>query len=171
MLRTMRISPNVYHIINLRFAAVVLQASTCGACIACRLPHSLSGEHGHLLTEYIVLEYTVSPPPLSQVSTAIEQVEMIIGRSADAEFLDVVREMAETHDPGALLDCMRAYHFGPKFLVEVEIVMAEDTLLRDSHDCGIMLQHKIESLPEVERCFVHIDYQQREVDDHDPKAS
>ena len=35
-----------------------------------------------------------------------------------------VREMAETHDPGALLDCMRAYHFGPKFLVEVEIVMA-----------------------------------------------
>ena len=26
-----------------------------------------------------------------QVSTAIEQVEMIIGRSADAEFLDVVR--------------------------------------------------------------------------------
>ena len=107
----------------------------------------------------------------SWLGTAVEQVEMIIGRSADAEFLDVVREMAETHDPGALLDCMRAYHFGPKFLVEVEIVMAEDTLLRDSHDCGIMLQHKIESLPEVERCFVHIDYQQREVDDHDPKAS
>ena len=43
-------------------------------------------------------------------------------------------------------------------------------MLRDSHDCGIMLQHKIESLPEVERCFVHIDYQQREVDDHDPKV-
>ena len=35
-----------------------------------------------------------------------------------------VREMAETHDPGAMLDCMRAYHFGPKFLVEVEIVTA-----------------------------------------------
>tara|TARA_B100000795_G_C22642736_1_gene377133 strand:+ start:660 stop:776 length:117 start_codon:yes stop_codon:yes gene_type:complete len=32
--------------------------------------------------------------------------------------------MAETHDPGAMLDCMRAYHFGPKFLVEVEIVTA-----------------------------------------------
>jgi hypothetical protein len=27
------------------------------------------------------------------VSTAIEQVEMIIGRSADAEFLDVVRQL------------------------------------------------------------------------------
>ena len=33
------------------------------------------------------------PRFLSQVSTAIEQVEMIIGRSADAEFLDVVRQL------------------------------------------------------------------------------
>ena len=41
--------------------------------------------------------------------------------------------------------------------------MAEDTALRDSHDCGILLQHKIESLEQVERAFVHIDYQQREV--------
>jgi len=104
------------------------------------------------------------------LATAVEQVEMIIGRSADAEFLDVVREMAETHDPSAMLDCVRAYHFGPKFLVELEIVMGEDTPLRDSHDCGIMLQHKVEALPEVERCFVHIDYQQREVDDHDPQV-
>ena len=51
------------------------------------------------------------------------------------------------------------------------MVMPEDTPLRVSHDCGISLQHRIESLPQVERCFVHIDYQQREVDDHDPKAS
>ena len=95
---------------------------------------------------------------------------MIIGRSADAEVLDVVREMAETHDPLAMLDCVRAYHFGPKFLVELEIVMAEETPLRDSHDCGILLQHKIEALPEVERAFVHIDYQPRDVDDHDPSV-
>jgi len=106
----------------------------------------------------------------SWLGTAVEQVEMIIGRSADAEFLDVVREMAETHDPLAMLDCVRAYHFGPKFLVELEIVMAEETPLRDSHDCGILLQHKIEALPEVERAFVHIDYQPRDVDDHDPSV-
>mmetsp|Transcript_8888 Transcript_8888/g.29480 ORF Transcript_8888/g.29480 Transcript_8888/m.29480 type:complete len:132 (-) Transcript_8888:119-514(-) len=45
--------------------------------------------------------------------------------------------------------------------------MDERTELRESHDCGILLQHKIENLPQVERCFVHIDYTHRDADDHD----
>ena len=48
--------------------------------------------------------------------------------------------------------------------------MRPDTPLRESHDVGIMLQHKIERLEEVERAFVHIDYQVRDVDDHDPRT-
>ena len=32
-------------------------------------------------------------------------------------------------------------------------------------------QHKLERLEEVERAFVHIDYQIRDVDDHDPYTS
>ena len=67
--------------------------------------------------------------------------------------------MAETHDPSMSLDVVRAYHYGPRFLVELDIVMAEGTPLRESHDCGFLLQHKIEALASVERCFVHIDYQ------------
>ena len=39
--------------------------------------------------------------------------------------------------------------------------------LRESHDTGLLLQHKIEALPAVERCFVHVDYEYREgIDDH-----
>ena len=45
--------------------------------------------------------------------------------------------------------------------------MDERTPLRETHDCGILLQHKVEALPSVERAFVHIDYQHRLVDDHD----
>ena len=78
--------------------------------------------------------------------------------------------MAETHDPAASLDLVRAYHFGPRFLVEIEIVMLPETPLRVSHDVGIMLQHKIERLEQVDRCFVHVDYQVREIDDHDPNT-
>ena len=106
----------------------------------------------------------------SWASTGMEQLDLVIGRAADADFLELVREMAETHDPGATLDQIRAYHFGPRFLVEVEIVMLPDTPLRESHDVGIVLQHKIERLEQVERCFVHVDYQERDVDDHDPSA-
>ena len=104
----------------------------------------------------------------SWARTGMEQMDLVIGRSADPDFLELVREMAETHDPGATLDQIRAYHFGPRFLVEVEIVMQPETALRESHDVGIVLQHKIERLEQVERCFVHVDYQERDVDDHDP---
>lgn len=114
-----------------------------------------------IISIYIIVSWT---------RTGMEQLEMIVGKSADPAFLDEVREMAETHDPAANVDVLRAYHFGPKFLVEVEIVMAEDTPLRESHDVGVTLQHKIERLEEVERCFVHVDYQYRDVDDHDPKT-
>lgn len=100
--------------------------------------------------------------------TGYEQVEKIVGKRADPEFLQKVKDIAEQHDQRMELDQLNAYHFGPKYLVELEVVMPESTTLRDSHDCGITLQHKIEMLEECERCFVHIDYQMREHDDHDP---
>jgi len=99
--------------------------------------------------------------------TGREQIDLIVGRAAHPHFLEMVRDLAETHDPCVTLDVVRAYHYGPRFLVEIEIVMDERTPLRESHDCGILLQHKIEDLPSVERCFVHIDYAHRDVDDHD----
>ena len=101
------------------------------------------------------------------VSEGAKQVDLIIGRAADPSFLATLREIAETHDPSMALDTVRAYHFGPRYLVEVEVVMDERTVLRESHDCGILLQHKIEMLPQVERGFVHIDYKARDDDDHD----
>lgn len=100
--------------------------------------------------------------------TGFEQVEMIVGKRADPDFLRSIQTLAENHDPRMQLDTLCAYHFGAKYLVEIEVVMHESTQLRESHDAGIKLQHKIETLEDVQRCFVHIDYQLREHDDHDP---
>lgn len=102
--------------------------------------------------------------------TGFEQVEMIVGKRADPDFLQKVYNIVEGHDTRMQMDQLNAYHFGPKYLVELEVVMPESTTLRESHDCGILLQHKIETLEEVERCFVHIDYQMRLHDDHDPEV-
>jgi cation diffusion facilitator family transporter len=102
--------------------------------------------------------------------TAYEQVEMIVGKSADPETLRNIQELTEQHHSKMQLDTVCAYHFGPRYLVEIEVVMPESTTLRESHDAGISLQHKIEQLEDVERCFVHIDYQHRECDDHDPEV-
>ena len=64
------------------------------------------------------------------------------------------------------VDVCRAYHFGPKFLVELEVIMPESTPLKTSHDLGMELQYEIEAREEVERCFVHIDYESRDYDEH-----
>jgi len=104
------------------------------------------------------------------IKTGLEQVEMIVGKRADPDFLRKIQELAQTHHPDMELDQLNAYHFGPKYLVELEVVMPEATTLRKSHDAGITLQHKIEMLEDVERCFVHIDYQLRLCDDHDPEV-
>jgi divalent metal cation (Fe/Co/Zn/Cd) transporter len=44
----------------------------------------------------------------------------------------------------------------PLVNVETEIVLPADMTVRESHDIALALQHKIESLPEVERAFVHV---------------
>merc|ERR1712113_559447 len=104
------------------------------------------------------------------LKTGVEQVNMIVGKRADPEFLQKVQAIAQGHSPHMVFDKLCAYHFGPKLLVELEMVMPETTTLLESHDVGITLQVKIEALEEVERCFVHIDYRHREQDDHDARV-
>ena len=38
--------------------------------------------------------------------------------------------------------------------------------LKETHDIGMALQYKVEALPEVERAFVHLDYEKRLYDEH-----
>lgn len=52
----------------------------------------------------------------------------------------------------------RAYHSGQQLYVEVDIVMDPETKLRESHDVSQALQRKLEGLADVERAFVHVDY-------------
>jgi divalent metal cation (Fe/Co/Zn/Cd) transporter len=54
---------------------------------------------------------------------------------------------------------VRAYHSGPRIIVEVDIVMPEDMTLRDTHDIAESLQIKLEALPDVERAYVHVDWE------------
>lgn len=57
------------------------------------------------------------------------------------------------------IDTVYVYHYGTRYLVEVHIVMDPEMRLRESHDISEALQNNIESLPQVERAFVHCDYE------------
>ena len=53
---------------------------------------------------------------------------------------------------------LQAYHAGDKLNVEVDIVLDASTTLRDSHDLSESLSYVLESVPVVDRAFVHTDY-------------
>lgn len=88
-----------------------------------------------------------------------EQIKMLTGHTASPEFISKITWITLNHDPCIRhIDTVRAFYFGINFLVEVDIVLPETMNLRCAHDIGETLQQKLEGIPEVERAFVHVDY-------------
>ncbi|CAF2140102.1 unnamed protein product [Rotaria magnacalcarata] len=104
-----------------------------------------------LISVYIVITW---------IRQANQQVKRLTGHTATPEFLQQITWIAFHHSLLILkIDTVRAFHFGTHFLVEVDIVLPEDMSLKEAHDIGEDLQQKIEKIPEVERAFVHLDYE------------
>ena len=92
--------------------------------------------------------------------TGYEQITLLTGHTAKPEFLNKLTWLALNHNKEIkYIDTVRAFHFGTNFLVELDIVLPEDMNLKDAHDIGESLQQKLEKFPEVERAFVHLDYE------------
>ncbi|KAI9706294.1 MAG: hypothetical protein M1820_004869 [Bogoriella megaspora] len=103
---------------------------------------------------------------VSWVSTAFEHVWLLVGKTAPKEFVNKVVYLAVTHDNRILkVDTVRAYHAGQRFYVELDIILDATAPLRITHDVSQTLQRKLEGLADVERAFVHVDYE----DEHDVK--
>ncbi|RDW85491.1 hypothetical protein BP5796_03816 [Coleophoma crateriformis] len=96
----------------------------------------------------------------SWVSTAFEHVPMLVGESAPTDFINKCVYLAVTHDDRITkVDTVRAYHAGQHYYVEMDIIMDEETPLKVSHDVSQNLQRKLEGFSDVERAFVHVDYE------------
>ncbi|KAF3933596.1 hypothetical protein ABW19_dt0206504 [Dactylella cylindrospora] len=90
------------------------------------------------------------------IKTGWEEFELLIGKAADLDTQQLI----------TYIYTVRAYHSGPRLVVEVDVVMDPDTSLRRSHDVAEELQMKLESLPDVERAYVHIDYETTHSPEH-----
>lgn len=94
------------------------------------------------------------------VNEGKEQVDNLIGRAASQEFVTQVTYLAIHHHPMVLnVDTVWAYYSGLQMIVEMHIVLPRDLPLHEAHDIGEALEVKIETHPEVERAFVHLDYE------------
>jgi len=92
--------------------------------------------------------------------TAGKEFQTLAGRSADPDFLRLVVYKAMTFsDQITAIDSCKAYHSGPDYIVEVDIVMPSDTPLSVAHDVSQDLQDQLETLPRVDRAFVHVDHE------------
>ncbi|KAK5166204.1 uncharacterized protein LTR77_008465 [Saxophila tyrrhenica] len=105
---------------------------------------------GILLSLYVILNWA---------QTSSTHIRNLTGAAASADerniLLYLTMRFAKTVRK---IQGLQAYHSGDKLNVEVDIVLDEHTSLRDSHDLGESLQYVLESVPNVDRAFVHMDY-------------
>ncbi|CAN1257640.1 Metal tolerance protein 6 [Linum perenne] len=92
--------------------------------------------------------------------TVLENVHSLVGKSATPDYLQKLTYLSWNHHKAIRhIDTVRAYTFGSHYFVEVDIVLPADMPLQEAHDIGESLQEKLELLPEIERAFVHLDYE------------
>uniref|UniRef100_R7W050 Putative metal tolerance protein C3 n=1 Tax=Aegilops tauschii TaxID=37682 RepID=R7W050_AEGTA len=92
--------------------------------------------------------------------TVLENVHSLVGQSASPEYLQKLTYLCWNHHKAVRhIDTVRAYTFGSHYFVEVDIVLPAGMPLQEAHDIGEALQEKLERLPEIERAFVHLDYE------------
>ncbi|RMZ67242.1 cation efflux family [Pyrenophora seminiperda CCB06] len=96
----------------------------------------------------------------SWAANAFDHVWLLVGKSAPQEFISKLIYLVVTHDTRIQkVDTCRAYHAGQNYYVEVDIVMDEGQPLKVTHDVAQTLQRKLEGLADVERAYVHVDYE------------
>ncbi|PWW79781.1 hypothetical protein C7212DRAFT_273400 [Tuber magnatum] len=100
-------------------------------------------------------------------SAAYREFLLLVGVTAEQSVLRLITYISMTHSPLITqIDTVRAYHSGPRIIVEVDVVMSATTALQVTHDVAEELQVKLESLPDVERAYVHVDYETSHKPEH-----
>lgn len=113
---------------------------------------------GLLLSIFVIVQWC---------RTSSQHVRNLCGAAATADernvLLYLTMRFAKTIKS---IQGLQAYHAGDKLNVEVDIVLDENTNLRDSHDLAESLQYVLESVPSVDRAFVHSDYKAANLPSH-----
>lgn len=105
---------------------------------------------GILLSVYIIYEW---------MAVLLDNIRRLSGRAATIDDIKQLTYMAYRFSSQIqAIETVRAYYVGDKLFVEVDIVMPPDMLVHIAHDIAEALQDALELMENVERAFVHIDY-------------
>lgn len=99
--------------------------------------------------------------------TAFTEFLLLVGVVAPVEIQQLITYVCVTHSAAIKqIDTVRAYHSGPRLIAEVDVVMDPEATLMETHDIAEELQIKLEQLPDVERAYVHVDYETTHKPEH-----
>ncbi|CAI7600185.1 unnamed protein product [Penicillium glandicola] len=99
--------------------------------------------------------------------TAAEYIQRLTGAAASPDDHSILLYMTMRFSRVIhKIQDLKAYYASDKLNVEVDLVVDEKISLRDSHDVGESLQYIIESVPTVDRAFVHLDYDEWNLPSH-----
>ncbi|XP_057831675.1 metal tolerance protein 11 isoform X1 [Cryptomeria japonica] len=98
----------------------------------------------------------------------LDSLNSLIGKTAPPDYLQKLTCLCFNHHKDIrYIDTVRAYTFGYyTYFVEVDIVLPRDMPLQEAHQIGESLQEKLESLPHIQRAFVHLDYEYSHMPEH-----
>ncbi|KAI0433351.1 hypothetical protein F5Y09DRAFT_83775 [Xylaria sp. FL1042] len=103
-------------------------------------------------------------------NTAFQEFKLLVGVAGSVEMQQLITYVCVTHSSVIEgIDTVRVYHSGPRLIAEVDVVMHPDTTLRETHDVAEELQFKLEDLPDIERAYVHVDYETTHKPEHPVK--
>ncbi|CAF1041613.1 unnamed protein product [Rotaria sp. Silwood1] len=122
--------------------------------------------HGKLKKEAIVVDpvgailisvYII----IAWILQANRQVRRLSGLTAEPFFLQRLTHVVYNYRPDVVkkIDCIQAAHHGTNFFVEVDIGLPGSMPLAMAHDIGEELQNQLESINDIERAFVHLDFE------------
>ncbi|CAF1613812.1 unnamed protein product, partial [Adineta ricciae] len=107
---------------------------------------------GIVISIYIIIAWILQ---------ANRQVRHLTGLSAEPPFLQRITHVVYNYRPDIVtkVDSIQAVHLGTNFFVEVDIGLPGAMPLSEAHDIGAELQTQLEEIDDVERAFVHLDFE------------
>jgi len=93
----------------------------------------------------------------SGYEVAIENIDYLMGHSADTKFHNRVKEITMTIDGVKGINDLRSHYVGNKFHVEIHIEVDKNSPTSISHDIGTKVKYTLEKLEDVQKVFVHVD--------------
>ncbi|CAO1616488.1 unnamed protein product [Parajaminaea phylloscopi] len=104
---------------------------------------------GVVLSLYIISEW---------LGTLVETTTKLSGARASPAELARVLYLVHRFKAVEYVSACEVYHTGDDLTVEMDIVLPVETPLKGAHDYGEIITYCVETLPAVERVFLHLDY-------------